>query len=139
VELADTSAWSIAHRATDADLLDRFEAGLLDRSIATCDMVRFELLLTARNPADFTELAEDLAAVADCPIGKRQWQRALSVYRSLAEQGGAHQRSVGHADLLIAAAAESAGATILHYDEDYERIVEITGQPARWIVPRGSL
>lgn len=102
-------------------------------------MVRFELLFTAQNAVEFEELAGDLALVVDCPIGKRQWQRALSVYGSLAEPGGAHQRSVGHADLLIAAAAESADATILHYDEDYERIAEITGQPTRWIVPRGSL
>jgi predicted nucleic acid-binding protein len=139
VELADTSAWSISRRAADADLRDWFEAGLLDRCIATCDMVRFELLLTARNATEFAELAGDLGAVVDCPIGKPQWQRALWVYGRLAEQGGAHQRSVGHADLLIAAAAESAEATVLHYDEDYERIAAITGQPTRWIVPRGSL
>jgi len=25
------------------------------------------------------------------------------------------------------------------YDEDYDRIAEITGQPAEWIAPRGSL
>jgi predicted nucleic acid-binding protein len=41
--------------------------------------------------------------------------------------------------LTIAAAAEGAEATVLHYDEDYERIAAITGQPTRWIVPRGSL
>jgi predicted nucleic acid-binding protein len=57
----------------------------------------------------------------------------------LAHQGGAHQRSVGHGDLLIAAAAESAGVELLHYDEDFERIAAITGQPTRWIAPRGSL
>jgi predicted nucleic acid-binding protein len=40
---------------------------------------------------------------------------------------------------LIAAAAESAGVELLHYDEDFDRIAAITGQPMRWIVPRGSL
>ena len=44
-----------------------------------------------------------------------------------------------HPDLLIAAAAEAAGVTILHYDEDYDRIAALTGQAVRWLAPRGSL
>ena len=50
-----------------------------------------------------------------------------------------HHRRVKRADLLIAAAAESAGVPVLHYDADFEVIAEITGQPTRWIAPRGSL
>jgi len=33
-------------------------------------------------------------------------------------------------DLIIAAAAELAGLTVLHLDKDFELIAEITGQPA---------
>ena len=84
-------------------------------------------------------MREDLAALPDCPIGKEQWSRALWVYERLSGQRGAHQRSVKHPDLLIAAAAEAAGVTLLHYDEDYERIAAITGQPTRWLAPPGSL
>jgi hypothetical protein len=29
--------------------------------------------------------------------------------------------------------------TVLHYDADYDRIGEITGQPMQWVRPRGSL
>lgn len=57
----------------------------------------------------------------------------------LARQGGIHHRRVKRADLLISAAAESAGLPVLHYDADFEVIAEITGQPTRWIAPRGSL
>jgi predicted nucleic acid-binding protein len=32
-------------------------------------------------------------------------------------------------DLIIAAAAELAGLTVLHVDEDFELIAGITGQP----------
>jgi predicted nucleic acid-binding protein len=46
---------------------------------------------------------------------------------------------VKHPDLLIAAAAEATGVAVLHYDEDYERIAAITGQPTRWLAPAGSL
>jgi predicted nucleic acid-binding protein len=49
------------------------------------------------------------------------------------------QRSVKHADLLIAAAAELAGMTLLHYDADYDTIAGVTGQATRWAAPRGSL
>jgi predicted nucleic acid-binding protein len=42
-------------------------------------------------------------------------------------------------DLIIAAVAERHGMGIVHYDEDYDRIAAITGQPTRWIAPRGSV
>ena len=35
--------------------------------------------------------------------------------------------------------AEAAGVAILHYDEDYDRIAAITGQPTQWLAPAGSL
>jgi len=50
-----------------------------------------------------------------------------------------HHRRVKHFDLLIAAAAESARLTLLHYDADFDTIAAVTGQPIRWIAPRGSL
>src|SRR5215211_2928584 len=102
-------------------------------------MVRMELLYSARNADEFFELSEDLKALPECPIGESEWRRALWVYAELAKQGGAHQRSVKHPDLLIAAAAEAAEITVLHYDEDYERIAEISGQPHRWLAAKGSL
>lgn len=102
-------------------------------------MVRLELLYSARNPKEFAAIREELAALPDCPITPEQWQRALWVYEQLAARGGAHQRSVTHPDLLIAAAAEAAGLAVLHYDGDYDRIAAITGQPTRWLAPAGSL
>jgi predicted nucleic acid-binding protein len=55
----------------------------------------------------------------------------------LARKG--QHRGVTIPDLLIAAAAEAAGLTVLHYDSDFDRIAEITGQPVEWIVPPGSV
>lgn len=42
-------------------------------------------------------------------------------------------------DLVIAATAELNGATVLHYDVDYDRIAAVTGQPTEWVVPKGSV
>ena len=102
-------------------------------------MVRLELLYSARSAADFRELEAELAELADCPIGKAEWQAALAVYGALADTGGSHQRAVKHAALLIAAAAHAAGHEVLHYDEDFDRIAGITGQPCHWLAVRGTL
>jgi predicted nucleic acid-binding protein len=138
-ELADTSAWVWSRRASLPDLRHEFDAALVDGELATCDMVRLELLYSARNADEFADIRDELAAVPDCPIGKPQWERALWVYEHLSALGGAHQRSVKHADLLIAAAAEAAGVAVVHYDEGYDRIAAVTGQATRWLAAKGSL
>jgi predicted nucleic acid-binding protein len=138
-ELADTSAWSWSRRRSYPELRRAFDTALVEGELATCDMVRLELLHSARSAAEFAGIREELAALPDCPIHRDQWSRALWVYEQLSAQGGAFQRSVKHPDLLIAAAAEAADVTVLHYDEDYDRIAAITGQPTRWLAPMGSL
>jgi predicted nucleic acid-binding protein len=139
MELADTSAWVWSRRAPDSELGDEFDRRLEDGEIATCDMVRLELLHSARSPAEFRQLATDLEALPDCPIAVGEWKRALWVYGELAKQGGARQRGVKHPDLLIAAAAEAAGIPVLHYDQDYERIAAVTDQPHRSLAEKGTL
>ena len=54
-------------------------------------------------------------------------QRAVEVQMILADQG--RHRAPSVPDLLIAAAAEQAGLTVLHQGKDFEIIAEITGQP----------
>jgi predicted nucleic acid-binding protein len=137
MQLADTSAWQIARRLPELDL--SFNQKMVRGLIGTCAMVSLELLRGARNGREFDERKVQMDELPDCPIAAPEWARAIHVYRELAHQGGAHRRSVGHADLLIAAAAESAGVELLHYDEDFDRIAAITGQPTCWIAPRGSL
>jgi predicted nucleic acid-binding protein len=139
LRLADTSAWVVSRRADQRDLRGWFDDEVLEGEIGTCDMVRLELLYSARNRSEFEALAVELDALPDCPVEKRQWRRALDVYAALAAQGGSHQRQVKQADLLIAAAAEAAGVEVLHYDEDYERIAAVTGQQHSWVVSRGSV
>jgi predicted nucleic acid-binding protein len=137
VQLADTSAWFAAERVASEGRT--FAAGISEGLIGTCSMVAFELLASARSGSEFDEIQEELEVLRHYQIGQAQWRRAIQVYRELAQQGGAHQRSVGHQDLLIAAAAEAAEVELLHYDEDFDRIAAVTGQSTSWIVPRGTL
>jgi hypothetical protein len=139
VELADTTAWSV--RSRTFALRSEFDAKLASGEIAICDMVKLELLHSARNSTEFRALREELEAVPPCPIGAGEWRRALDVYQELCRSrpGNDFHRSVGHADLLIAAAAEAAGVPLVHYDSDFDTIGKVTGQPMRWLAPRGSL
>jgi predicted nucleic acid-binding protein len=138
VELADTSAWWWSVRAGGA-VRREFSEAIVEGRIATCDVVRLELLHGARDITEFRGTRDDLGHLLDCPVSAEQYRRALEVYEALAATGGKHQRSVKHPDLLIAAAAEAAGLPVLHYDDDFDRIAAITGQPTRWLASRGSL
>lgn len=137
--LADTSAWIWSRRQGYPELRawfdERLEAGL----IATCAPVRLELLYGTRSAADHDRRRRELGALADCPVTPREWRRALEVQGELAKLGADHQKAVKPADLVIAAAAEAAGAVLLHYDADFELVAEITGQPTRLLAPAGSL
>ncbi len=136
-QLADTTAWHLSRRVPE--LRGPFDQKMVSGDIGTCPIVTLELLQSARNGREFDERRLEMGELPQFPIAAWEWTRAMDIYRELAHQGGSHQRSVGHADLLIAAAAESAGVELLHYDEDFDRIAAITGQPTCWIVPRGSL
>ena len=136
MELADTSVWA---RKSHPALRDWFVSAIEAGEIAGCDMIALELLHSARNPAEFALLEEGLAGLPWVDPDSADWLRAREVYRVLGGRPGMMQRSVKHPDLLIAAAAERAGLTLVHYDADYDTIVEITRQPVRWAAPRGSL
>ena len=136
MELADTSVWARkSHPALSAWFVAAVEAG----DIAGCDMIALELLHSARNPGEFARLEDGLEGLPWIAPDGVDWTRAREVYRALGSRPGMAQRSVKHPDLLIAAAAERAGLTVVHYDADYDTIAEITGQPVRWVAPRGSL
>lgn len=137
IELADSSAWITSQR--EPTLNQSFREGLITGSLAICSMVKLELLKSARNGNEFRQRRLALDSIRDYPSDQKVWQRALEVYEELAQLGGSYQRSVQHPDLLIAATAEAAGIGLLHYDEDFDRIADITSQPMRWIAPRGSI
>ena len=66
------------------------------------------------------------------------WDRAEEVQALLARRA-MHHRSATIADLIIAAAAEHHGCTVLHYDSDYDVIAAVTGQPMEWAAKPGTI
>jgi predicted nucleic acid-binding protein len=95
--------------------------------------------VSVRTLTEFDPALDALNRLRDFPIRRREWDRAADVMHALLERGPLHHRSVGLPDLLIAAAAESAEVTLLHYDHHFERIAEVTGQPMRALAPLGTL
>ncbi len=132
----DTSAW---HRRGTPVVAEALLARLDADQMSICDQVRLEILYSARSAHDYDAIVEELQSLHTVPCTEGSFARALEVQQALAHAGGLHHRSVMIADLIIAAAAEAAGDTVWHYDEDFDRIAAVTGQRCEWICPRGSL
>jgi predicted nucleic acid-binding protein len=133
--LIDTSAHARGQHPAVRNVL----AGLIaDRAAATCITVDLEAGYSGRDLADVREIAKrrkDLYVAL--PISEVIADRARDVQVRMAARG--HHRGAGVIDLLTAAVAEHHGAVILHYDADFEHIAATTGQPHRWVVPRGAI
>lgn len=104
---------------------------------ATCAIVDLEVLYSARGYDDLVRARRRRSlAYHRVPLTEEIFDRAMDVQAELA-RSGRHRRPIP--DLIIAAAAESAGLTVLHYDADFDTIAEVTRQPVEWVVPRGSV
>ena len=131
--LADKSALA---RMTHAYVAERLAPLILGGQVATCAVIDLEVLYSARSLGDYEEILVERGALPTLPLTETVASRALDVQHLLARRG---QHRVPVPDLLIAATAEVNGVAVIHYDADYDRIARVTGQPAEWVVPRGSI
>ena len=134
--LIDTSVW---HRRGSPAVLDRLADLFAADEVAITEPVRLEVLFSARSTQDYDAISRELDGLQPAPCGNTELRRALEVQRLLAHKAGLHHRSVKIPDLLVAATADLANLTVLHYDGDYERVGAVTGQSTEWVVERGSI
>jgi len=104
--------------------------------VARCTVTDLEAGVSARSGADWKRNRRIRSTWPQASIDQSVMDRALAVQGTLADRG--LHRAVKIGDLIIAAAAEHAGLTVLHYDRDFDRIAEITGQPAEWVARAGT-
>jgi predicted nucleic acid-binding protein len=104
--------------------------------LARAGISDLEIGYSARSAAEWDRLAEALQAFELVETTAEHLRRARQVQRMLASK---HQRGRKVPDLLIAAAAETRGLTVLHYDADFDQIAAVTGQSCQWVVPAGSV
>jgi predicted nucleic acid-binding protein len=131
--LADTSALARLRRTAVSDRLGPL---LVEGLVATCPIIDLEVLYSARSLTDYEGIRAERRALRSYPITEAIGDRAIDIQHDLARRG--HHR-LSLPDLLIAAVAGSNDLAVIHYDADYDRIAEITGQAVEWVAPRGSL
>ena len=127
----------MVRRQTRIEVRKALDPLLESGEVATCGIVDLEILYGAGSPVAYDRTAVTLRHMARATIDEGCVDRALEVQATLAERS--QHRGLSLPDLLIAACAERAGLTVLHYDADFERIAAVTGQPTQWVVPRGSV
>lgn len=134
--LVDTSAF--VRLARDADLRDAWRLQIAAGLLAVCPVTELEILYSARSKAHRDEIRALLRAAFGWMImPDRVFERAADVQDALVDRGT--HRSAGPVDLLVAAAAETHGLVLLHYDADLLRIAEVTDQPVRWLAEPGTI
>jgi predicted nucleic acid-binding protein len=107
-----------------AEWANRIERGLVRITTVT----RLEIGYSARSAAQ-ARSAFSTPPISAMPVEYLTpaiEDRALEVQLMLASKG--HHRAPSIPDLLIAAAGELAGLTVLHLDKDFELIAKLTGQ-----------
>ncbi len=102
-----------------------------------CAIIDLEVLYSTRNQDEHARTrARRELAYRRVALTEAIFRRAIDVQGMLAGRGR-HRLPIP--DLIIAAAAEAAGMTVLHYDADFDAISAVTSQPMEWVVRRGSL
>lgn len=124
--LIDTSALARLASSPEAEMwAERIDRGLVRISTVT----RLEVGFSARSGPELRSAARrpPLAAMPLQYQTPASEDRAIEVQTLLADSG--HHRAPSVPDLIVAATAELAGLTVLHFDKDFELIAEVTGQP----------
>jgi predicted nucleic acid-binding protein len=133
LHLTDKSAWEQARY--DKRARQRLHDLRETRQLAVCVVSTAELLYSARNADELARMRLDLSSLAYLHMTPAAEQHLVDVMAALALHGQ-HRTSIP--DLMLAAIAHTHSAVVLHYDSDYERIAEVTGQPHEWILQRGT-
>lgn len=128
--LIDKSAYTRLARSRDPKLwANRIERGLVRITSAT----RLEMGYSARSVGDLRSeiTGPPLVWIPVIYLTPAIEDRAIEVQLLLAERG--HHRAVSVPDLLVAAAAELTGLTVLHLYKDFDLVAEVTSQPVERI------
>ena len=126
----------------DTSVLTRLRKPGVAATLLALDDVRYspitalEYRFSASNAAEWDLLSSVLDGFGRAPMVTGIFERCDEVQRLLADRGLKGRKPP---DLVIAAHAELAGLTVVHYDHDFEHIASVTGQPAIWIAPPGTL
>lgn len=138
--LLDNSAWARLSLPSVSDARREEIAELIEtEQLAVCTPFLLEAGWSARSAADHDALLTDLLRLPRLRVGEHVEDAALAAQRELARRG--HHRSASPADLVIAACAHTHGVGVLHYDKDYDVLLDLTSLEfeSHWLAPAGEL
>jgi predicted nucleic acid-binding protein len=104
--------------------------------LARAGISDLEIGYSARSASEWDRLMEALQVFDLVETTDDHLRRARQVQRLLAAR---HLRGRKVPDLIVAAAAEARNLAVLHYDADFDRIAEVTGQQCEWVLRPGSV
>ena len=134
--LVDASA--VFRLLRSGDPLERWRPQLEAGLVGTCHVVELEIFFSSQSAADRRRMRQRLADLLSwVPMPHRVFERAAEVQEALTARG--QHRAAGPVDLLVAATAELHDLALVHYDHGFEVVAGVTGQPTRWVAPRGSV
>jgi predicted nucleic acid-binding protein len=135
VVVIDASARSQRSSPTGAARLRAFECA---NTVATCPIVTLERLYSARSAGEFAQVELSESLTRPIPMTRSIVQAAIGALRDLSERSDGYHR-VKITDALIAAAAQEAGADVVHYDRHFDRLSQVLDFESLWLAPAGSL
>lgn len=137
--LIDSSAWArLWDDAIPVSRANEIAEDLEEGRLAVCLPFILESGFSARDAEEHRRLVDEFAAMPKYPITEEVERRALEAQGQLARVG--HHR-ISPSDIIIAALADRHELGILHYDGDFDLVVEKTDLEfhSEWLMPRGSL
>ncbi len=131
--ILDTSVLTRLRRAEVRAVVQPLATG---GSLARAGICDLEIGYSARTAEEWDALHDSLESFSLIETSTEHVRRARQVQRFLAARS---QRGRKIPDLLVAAAAEIEGLSVLHYDRDFDLIARVTGQRCEWVVPAGTI
>ena len=117
--LVDTSAWVAFLRGTDSPARTQVRELLRRDELATCEVVRMEVLAGARDEGHLHTLQGTFARATLLSIVPTDYDDAAALYRHCRRRGTTIRQLL---DCLIAAVAIRNGVPVLHDDRDFDAL-----------------
>jgi predicted nucleic acid-binding protein len=135
--VVDNSAFQ---RGGQEAVRSRWLQALEEGNLYRTPILELEVLYSARNAREHTELSDELEALRPLALSAGIVEAALEAQAELAQHAAGFQR-LSHQDYLVAAIAAANELGVLHYDADFDRLATHSSLDFEsvWLAPAGAL
>jgi predicted nucleic acid-binding protein len=126
--LVDTSAWILGLKQSCPEILKKILTEILDKDhVCICGIILLEILQGTRTKKEYYAIYSDLKALHYFEVNQEIWIRASQLGYDLRRKG----KTIPSADLLIASIAIYYNLYLLHADQHFEIIKQISDLKTR--------